>query len=139
MIAGTGVGAGKRALFEQLGLEVVLDHLYLGRLLKDDGATPFPEMVTYHGKYPIIVRGETHAGYRRCDACHRLIYSALEDGYLYPQPDLSVEIFDAGQGELVVTERIASRVDVAKWRGLKLVELPVLESPRDGLGELAVC
>ncbi len=136
MIWGTDVGAGKLEIFTELGLEQVHKSLYLGKLLQIDGVTPFPDMVTYHGKHRIIVRGKSHAHYRRCDKCDRFTYFAMEDDYLYPQPPPSIEIFDKGNGALVVTERFARRINVSKWEGLSLKELPVLSKPLDGFDEL---
>jgi hypothetical protein len=137
MIAGTDVGAGKFALFEQLGIDEVRAHLHLGRLLMNDGVTPFSGMCTYHGKYHIIVRGKGHATYRRCELCGRFAYFSTERDYLYPRPTQEVEIFDAGQGALVIIESLAKRVDLLRWNGIQLRELPVLERPLDGFDEVA--
>ena len=56
--------------------------------------------------------------------------------YLYPAPPLSVAIFYGGQGGLVLAEEVFLQADISKGRHLYIEELPVLDAPRDGLGEL---
>jgi hypothetical protein len=52
---------------------------------------------------------------------------------LCPNPPADANIFDAGEGWLVVTEKVFQRVTVNRWTRLSFDKLPVLDPPKDGL------
>lgn len=136
MVSGTSVGVAHRPLLEELGWNAVSRDLWLGAVQRDDGKV-FEDWVAFHGRHRIIVRGKELANYRVCNECHRAVYFAKDDGYLYPAPTPDVDVLDAGTGLLVVTNRLFDLASVgSRWHGLKVIELPVLDKPLDGFDEL---
>ncbi|MBP6014745.1 MAG: hypothetical protein KBA31_21155 [Alphaproteobacteria bacterium] len=130
------VGVGRRELFADMGWEEVSRDLFLGKLIAVSDPKLFEGWVTFRGRYPIIVRGLREAGYRVCGTCGRVAYFAYDDSYLYPRPEEGVDIFDASGGRLIVTEKIARRIDLSKWQRVELDEIPVLDKPVDEFDEL---
>jgi hypothetical protein len=136
MISGTGLGIGRRPFFEELGWRGVSRDLWLGAVHRDDGKL-CEDWVSYHGRHPIIVRGKELASYRVCRECSRVVYFAKDDSYLCPPPPSSVDVFDAGNSLLVVSDRLFDLSSIKPlWHGLKVSELPVLETPLDGFDEI---
>jgi hypothetical protein len=87
---------------------------------------------TLNGKYPVNLRGESHVVCRRCEVCARIVYYALEHNYLCPAPVQGVDMLDAGCGKLVLSRRLFDSLDLRAWKSLHVVDLPILETPRDG-------
>lgn len=135
-VGGTGLGVAHISFLNELGWDDVKHHLFLGALLRKDNKTKFDDWVTFHGRHRIFVRGEEDAHRRLCEKCRRFTYSAKSYFYLFPAPPADVDIFDAGVGQLVVTERISSRLNPANWPDLEMKELPILDKPLDGFDEL---
>jgi hypothetical protein len=132
---GTTVGVIHRDFAVALGRDVVEAHLLLGSLRTEEGKL-LDHWSTFIGRHRVIVRGSREASYRRCEVCGTVIYFSLGKKYLFPAPDPHVEIFDAGFGRVIVTADVYARLSGTKWRGLGIVELPVMTAPADGLGEL---
>lgn len=128
------LGIISREFIDALGEEVVRSHLYIGRVAFR-GTPQSPDWFTFRGKSTIIVRQTEHAGYRICGVCGRCVYFGMGLSYLYPTPARGIEIFDAG-GWLVLTKRLFSRVAERTWRNLDVVELGIVDTPRDGFGIL---
>jgi len=135
-IGATGLGVALTSFLVELGWEDSKQSLYIGKLLRDDNKTTFEDWVCFHGRNRLLIRGEKNAHFRLCKSCDRFTYSALTYSYLYPSPPEGIDIFDADVGQLVVTERIVNRINVANWPDLAIIELPVLDKPLDGFDEL---
>ena len=129
------LGIASMEFLSALGMDVVERHFYLGRVLLRNG-TQLDNWATFHGRQKIIVRGTNDVGYHLCSECNQPCYYASPPSYLYPRPPADAEIFDAGFGSIVVVERILDRIRSTVWKKLLIEELLVLDSPKDGLGEL---
>jgi hypothetical protein len=135
MVSGCTVGIARKEFLFSFGEDIVRQHLYLGRLFGAHG-TLLEDWVTLAGRDAIIVRGTKHVTVRRCSGCGSIVYFAMAPHYLYPQPPEGIPIFHACLGRLVVREELARRVTLNRWRRLDCTELPVLDAPEDGLGDL---
>jgi len=110
--------------------------LYVGRVYGPKGKL-IPDWATIHGRKRLIIRGTDDAGVRRCDECGRDVYFSLDGLFLYPQPPDDVAIFEvAGGAGLIVREELFNTIDIGKWHTLRILRLPVIDPPPDGLGEL---
>lgn len=135
MISGCGVGIAWKEFLFAFGEELVRQHLYLGQVFGPSGS-PMENWTTFVGRHKIIVRGSKNVTVRRCSECGRNIYFGMGQSYLYPQPLLDVSIFDVGNGVLVVSEELVSRINLNRWRKLDCTRLSVLNVPLDGLNAL---
>ena len=132
---GCGIGLIHRELIELIGLAAVERDLYLG-LVSDESRRECVEWRTFHGRYTLLFRGSTEAGYRTCAVCGRNIYSAMGKPFLYPAPPNDAMIYGSNLGGLIVPPEIAERVRAKGWRKVSIEKLPVLDEPIDGLGLL---
>jgi hypothetical protein len=60
----------------------------------------------------------------------------MGDRYLYPSPPLGCDIFESDLFGLILSEKVYSGINFEKWPELVVEQLPVLDTPRDGLPEL---
>ncbi len=136
----SGLGIARKEFLYALGDEIVQKYFYIGPVASESGRQ-LSNWVSYHTKYDFPVRGATEeAGYHICPQCQRLAYFALGDPYLYPAPPEGIEVL-GDSVDLIVTENLAEKLkEAAKlkscWRRPKFTNLPILEAPRDGLGEI---
>lgn len=135
-VNGCGLSVAYKPFLERLPIDVVQRDLYLGRVFGPDGEQ-LADWVTFRGKKRLIIRGSKHAGVRVCEQCGRDVYFAMGKKYLYPEPQDDVAIFESGGGGgLVLPKDLFFQLDLGKWPKLRIDELPVLDEPMDGLGEL---
>jgi hypothetical protein len=134
-VSGSGLGIARKEFLLSFGEAIIRQNLWLGDVFDPDGRL-LENWSTFVGRRKIIVRGSKNAGVRRCSACGRVVYFAMGAPYLFPRPAEGVAILDAGNGGLVVTESLVESLDLNKWRKLDCVKLPVLNRPKDGLGNL---
>jgi hypothetical protein len=135
MISGCGVGIARKDFLFAFGEELARQHLYLGQVF-DPSGSPMEDWITFVGHHKIIIRGSKNVTVRCCSECGRNVYFGMGQFHLYPQPSYGVSIFDAGNGILVISKDLVRRINLNKWRKLDYMELPVLETPKDGLAEL---
>ena len=135
LVSGCGVGIARKDFLFSFGEELVRQHLYLGKVfgLND---RPMENWLTFIGRHKIIVRGSKNVALRRCCQCGRNVYFGMRPLYLYPQPQEGVSIFDAGDGILVISSDLVTRINLNQWRKLDCTELPVLQVPNDGVADL---
>lgn len=127
------LGLIRRELLDVLGAGVEKE-LFLGKVTGPDGV--IDGWATYRARRSVIVRGRDHATSRRCPACSRVIYSAIESEHLFPAPPQDAAAFESQYGALVVRQDAALRAALRQRRGLDLLPLDVLPAPLDGLGDL---
>jgi len=142
-VNGCGVSVARRDFLDSFGEDLVEHDLFLGRMFTIDGVE-LADLATFRGRCRLIIRGRHTASYRYCRDCGRLVYfSEHRERYLWPAPPLGFSLFDTGWGGLLVTEDLFRTLDQQKWKNLGVEELPVVGSPRDGLGTLegaiAIC
>ncbi len=96
-------------------------------------------------KHHYTVRaGTEHAGVRYCETCGNVFYFAMGEQYLYPAPPQNIELFGTGGVAIdffttpELAMKIQSVVKEKKWRRVEFTELPILDAPQDGLGDLDI-
>jgi len=136
-ISGCGIGVAHKDLLFALGEDVVRECLYIGRLFSKSGRL-MKNWITFNGKQKILVRGSKMVSYRKCSDCGRYAYFSMDPHYLYPQPPTGFSIFDMVNGGLVVTEDLAQKITINRWRKFSCDKLAVLDKPLDGIEELTL-
>jgi len=134
-VFGSSVGLIHRELLECIDQDVIRSDLHLGRVFGRQGEE-LPDWVTFRGRREVIIRGSTNAGFRHCEECGRVLYSATGSRYLSPAPPADATVFERQPGALVVPQEIYERVAARNWRRLRIEKLPILDEPLDGLGML---
>lgn len=135
-VNGCGVSVARKEFLFSLGEQIVQQDLVLGRVFRVD-RSEFGDLVTFRGRCRLVMRGQHDVGHRYCEKCGQLVYfSSHIDRYLWPAPPPDFSLFDTGCGGLTISERVFRQLDTAKWKNLWVEELPVLDSPKDGLGVL---
>jgi hypothetical protein len=132
---GCGLGIARADFLFSFGETTVQRDLHIGQVFNENGKL-LDEWVTFNGKHRIFIRGTHHAQYRRCLECGKGVYFALGRHYLSPAPPASVDIFDEGNGGLVISEQLIGFLTLNKWRKLKCEKLEILGAPLDGLGNV---
>jgi hypothetical protein len=89
---------------------------------------------TVKARRRVIVRGSRNAKTRVCPSCGWRFYSAAGARYLYPSPPEGALVLESNLCGLVVSERLFSEMALVRGRGFGFERLPVVDSPRDGLG-----
>jgi hypothetical protein len=135
LLFASGVGLIHRELLDLIGKDVVNRDLYLGQVTDNRGKV-LVDWATFRARKKVVVRGSKEAEYRRCPDCGRILYHAAGTRYLFPAPPEGSTVFESDLSGLVVPAAIYERVSQKRWRRLGVDELPVLEEPIDGLGEL---
>jgi len=131
-----GVPLIYKPFLERFPSNIVQRDLYLGRVF-GPGGEQFDDWLTFRGRKRVIVRGSENVSVRKCEQCHRDVYFAMGDEYLYPEPSQEVRIFESDKFGVVVPQELYSQLDVGKWPKLRIDRLPVLDESKDGLGILA--
>lgn len=135
-VMGCGVPVVRKDFLFLLGEDLVRRDLYLGRVYGPDGKE-ITELVTFRGKYCVIVRGRKHVIHRICSECGRTIYFSMIGGrYLFPEPPSDVLLFESQGWGLVMPHEVFRRIDLSQWRKVTHEALLVPKSPPDGLFDL---
>ena len=129
-----GVGIARRDFLDIFG-EEAQDYLQLGGVFFGNGKQ-LHEFVTFVGT-PLLIRGGPEATINPCRVCGYLRYWP---GWHPPWYVLTCDI--SGQSvyesygfshSLIVTQDIRDKIQRVRWKGIEIIELPVLDSPLDGL------
>lgn len=129
-----GFGVIARELLELLGDEGV-DCLKLGQLVDAKGGV-VNGFRTFVGVERVFLRGSAESQHHLCKACGVLIYTYLprESPYLTPPQVASGRaIYEIESMQLLVNERIRERIGNRWSDALTFYEVPLLDSPLDGL------
>lgn len=129
------LGLVHRKFLAELDNNVVARDLILGRVFLESGRC-VDDWHTFRSRVRIIVRGSKNAGFRVCDECHQVCYSATGKRYLYPEPPTDCEIFESDLAGLVFRSELVEHIDFGKYCKLQVDRLPILDPPPDGLGVL---
>lgn len=132
---GCGIGVIHRELLDLLPTSETGRDLYLGRVHNCFGDV-CPDWHTFHGRRKVVFRGSKDAEYRTCDVCGRNIYHATGKPFLFPAPPEDAVLYSSNLGGLVVWPEIGERIAARRWRKVSIEELPVLDPPPDGFGDL---
>lgn len=130
-VNGCGVPLARKALLLSLGQEVISRDLYIGRVFGKNGSL-LTDWVTYRGKNRLIIRGTRNVSFRRCADCGRPVYFAMGNRYLCPPPAEGC-LYESDLMGLIVPAGLIERLAIAQWPSIAIDELPVMESPKDGL------
>jgi hypothetical protein len=131
---GEGLDLARMSLLSQLGVRRIKRDLFLGKVTGPDGRE-LKDWVTYRGKRRLIVRGSIVATNRKCKQCGQHIYTGRGVLYLYPAPPKDAVIFGTRLG-LILPEKLWLSLNIGRARGFRVVKLPVLDEPLDGLPPL---
>ncbi len=135
IVWGYDIGLAKKDFLEQFGWDVIEKNFFIGKVFLENGKL-LNNWVTFRSKHPLLIlRGEKKASYRKCELCNRNIYFAMFPYYLYPSPSPGIDIFESKMHTLIVTEPLLQKIDRKKFR-LRSIQLPVLDTPKDGFTEL---
>lgn len=134
-IWGSGLIVASQKLLERIPKPVLRAELLLGAVFDGYGER-MDGWSTVKVRRRVIVRGSRNAKTRVCARCGWRTYYAAGARYLYPPPREGLEILESDLSGLVVTERLFSEMALVRGRGFGFERLAVLDSPRDGLGEL---
>lgn len=137
-----GLGLARREFLYSLGDETVARYFHVGKVITYKGKH-LNNWVAYRARQLSVVRaGIDHAGFRLCETCGNIFYFGRGDAYLYPAPPKGIEVFgEGGVSTAFVTTydlavKIKETVEKMKWKRVVFTELPILDAPRDGLGEI---
>lgn len=92
-----------------------------------------PGYVTVVAPKPLLVRGGPQSHRSHCSQCGRLRYAPTHERYVTKDALSGSHVFQAMGGGLIVTEDALVRFNRKKWKGVAVVNLPVLEKARDGI------
>lgn len=122
--------------FVELLMPEFAEHMSLGHLLSRHGK-PIAGFVTFLGRQPIRLRGSVDSEYKVCDTCGRGLYGAADPRYILAADLKDQPIYEDYPCGLLLMDEIKNRIDRRKLKGVWAIDIPVLDEPRDGLGELA--
>ncbi len=131
------LGLVNQSFLAELDERIVARDLILGKVFLENGRC-LDDWHTFRSRHRIIVRGSKNAGYRICDQCHQVCYSATGKSYLYPEPPADCDIYESDLTGLVFRSELIEHIDFSKYRKLQVDRLRVLDPPPDGLGLLDV-
>lgn len=134
-IWGSGLIVASHRLLDRIPISIRKANLLLGAVF-DGFGDRVEGWATVKVRRRVIIRGSRNAKTRVCARCGWRTYYAAGARYLYPPPREGLEIFESHLSGLVVTERLFSEMALVRGRGFGFERLAVLDSPRDGLGEL---
>lgn len=134
-IWGSGLIVASHRLLERIPKPLLKAELLLGAVFDGFGER-MDGWSTVKARRRVIVRGSRNAKARVCPSCGWRFYSAAGARYLYPPPPKGSEVLESDLCGLVVSERLFSEMALVRGRGFGFERLAVLDSPRDGLGEL---
>lgn len=134
-VFGFGIPVVEKAFIESFEVGPIANDLILGKVFREDGAA-LSDWLTVRGRQSLIVRGTTNVSHRTCSECGRNVYFAMGPRYLFPSPPSQHEIFVSDLSGLIVSEGLLRKLALNKWPKLMVDELPVLDSPRDGIEDL---
>jgi len=129
-----GFGVVAVELLEFLGNDAA-SCLRLGKL-GDASGSIIKEFRTFVGVERLILRGNRESEHRICKSCGALIYTYMprESPYLTaPQVVSGRAVYEIESMQLLVNESIRERIGDRWSDALMFYEVPVLESPLDGL------
>jgi len=110
-----------------------LQCLLVGDVLDRHG-NPIEGFATFHSSKPIPIRSGPESTHRVCDKCGRFVYSCVGDeDYVMRDCLTGQPVYEAGMGDILLTEELYSRIDRKKWKGFWVDELPVRDTPLDGI------
>jgi hypothetical protein len=130
-----GVSFARKDFLALLGDHLVIRDLLVGKLLGPDGS-PVNGWVTVRGRHQVVIRGSKHATFRCCEACGNVLYFARPPNYLSPAPTPADAVFQSDLCGLIVPAEVVNGLNLRPKRGFGVEALPVLDAPKDGLGEL---
>lgn len=131
-----GVPIARKDFLFSFGEDLVRRDLFLGRVYNPDGKEA-TELVTFRGKYRVLVRGQKHVSHRICLECGRTRCSSMIGGrYVYPKPPEGVSLFESQLWGLVMPDEVFRRIDLRQWQEVTHEVLHVPEFPPDGLLDL---
>lgn len=133
-INGCGLPVAKRSFLYRFGQERVSRDLYTGRVFGPSGQE-VPDWITFRGKHELIVRGSERAQFRKCNGCGRILYFAMGQRYLFPEPPDDIVLYESNLFGLIVPEWLAVQCDMTKPAGVRSDRLMLAEGPRDGIEE----
>jgi hypothetical protein len=138
LIFGLNVTLIHHELFESLGSYDAFKTFKFGRIKLGNGKIEPNWKIVYHS-FINILRG-TKTGMvgdtfkvSSCLVCNRATYFAMGKRHLGERPRSGEHVFPSSFGELIVDDIALARIDRARWKKLKVIPLPVLDKPLDGL------
>ena len=136
IVNGCGVPVARKDFLFSFGEDLVRRDLYLGRVFDPD-RKEITELVTFRGKFRLLVRGQKRVSHRICPECGRTRCSSMIGGrYVFPHPPEGVSLFESQLWGLVMPEEVFRRIDLSQWRKVTHEVLQVPPSPPDGLLDL---
>jgi len=132
---GLYVGFYRRAFLDQLCDGAIDQHFQHAAVLGPNGK-PYRDWVVAVAHNRVVVRGSDLPEHNYCPVCGALRYVSRGGFFLYPAPPENIDIFNAGGGTLVVTEKVVERIHEHRWPKLTVTELGVAPKPLDGFGTL---
>ena len=128
-----------REFLEELGWNEIAPHLQFGRVFNEH-ATELPGYLVIRARTRVFFRGvegSTFRGY--CDGCGEPMYHAqgnVKERYLLSSRLPTVPIAESQIRGLILTSRYVKRMSPQVRKKLYIDPLPVIDSPRDGFGDL---
>ena len=114
-VAGGFPGIALKELLWQIDPEIVQRDLKLGRVFRSDGKL-LDDWATFHGRYTLIIRGTESISQRVCSDCGRLVYFAMGERYLFPEPPTDADVYESDLSGLILKQREFQRLDLTRWR-----------------------
>lgn len=124
-----GVDAIRSDLRELLSPEIE-QHCDFQSLLDSSGAL-IPSISAIIPRHRCWLRAGKKSTCHRCKTCGLIVYNPSGRWYLLHGDAPKVPIFTTHYGGLALSPELFSRVSSKKWRKLKLLELPIYETPND--------
>ena len=121
------IGIALRELLLQIDPVSLHRDLFLGRVFRSDG-TLLDRWATFRGRHQLIIRGTTHISQRLCSACDRIMYFAMGETHLFPEPPSDASVYESDLSGIIVTDTQFRRLDISKWRrGVQIDQLRVAD------------
>jgi hypothetical protein len=135
IVNGCGLPIAYKPFLDEFPSDTVRRDLYLGQVY-GPGRRLLTDWVTFRGRRRLIIRGSKNVGHRKCSECGRDVYFATGARYLYPEPPSDAALFESDCFGLILAQDLVPHGELGKWSKLRIDRLPVLQSPKDALGEL---
>jgi hypothetical protein len=120
---------------EVVGAPIVERTAFLGQLNDASGFVHDRYRTAIARNDPVIIRGPEKSNVGLCQECKRLLYWPIGDRYVL-RADLPEEEFFFSDGNIFCTrEFYEKRIKPAEFARLEVLNVPVLDHPKDGLPE----
>jgi hypothetical protein len=109
-----------------------LDDFAFGRCLWKSGELIATHVTAYGPRY-LVLRGGKQDHYYECKSCGTLnCYYSRPNKYLLPCDLYGGAVYQTTCGTWLFNEETVARIDWSRWSDMELIDIPILDEPREG-------